>query len=103
MYGFVSPDGQFHECEYGGHIMLALELLKAFYGLSSNNPVDLLCSHGWIAVQASFVGFAGDDIRHSPSITAAQRQWIEENEGELSHDQRISLAMCLEADELLYA
>ena len=102
MLGFISPDGKFYKCEYYAHMKLADELLEKIYKQQSNKPVDKLCKLGWVVLQSSFVGFAGDDGYYTPQLTREQKQWLEENEQNMSYDQRIGLKLCLEIDEMLY-
>lgn len=101
MLGFVSPDGKFYECECFGHISLADKLLKEIYRQQSNNPVDKLCKLGWVVIQSSFVGFAGDNTYHTPQLTKEQKQWLKEKESIMSYEQHIGLKLCLEINEML--
>ena len=102
MLGFISPDGKFYECGFYEHISLADRLLEEVYKQQSNNPVDKLCKCGWVIIQSSFVGFAGDDAYHTPQLTREQKLWLEENESKMSQDQHIGLKLCLEINEMLY-
>ena len=102
MLGFVSPEGEFYECNFFEHIKLADELLEKVYKQQSNNPVDNLCKRGWIVIQSSFIGFAGDDAYNTPQLTKEQKRWLEENAQEMSYDQRIGLNLCLEINDMLY-
>lgn len=102
MLGFISPDGKFYECEYYTHMKLADELLEKVYKQQSNKPVDKLCKFGWVVIQSSFIGFTGDDAYHTPQLTREQKQWLKENESNMSYDQRIGLELCLEINEMLY-
>lgn len=102
MLGFVSPEGKFYECGYFEHIKLADELLEKGYKQQSNNPVDNLCKHGWVVIQSSFIGFAGDDAYNTPQLTREQKEWLNENWQKMSYDQQIGLNLCLEINEMLY-
>lgn len=102
MLGFLSPEGKFYKCDFMEHLSLAEELLDKIYKQQSNNPVDKLCKCGWIVIQSSFIGFAGDDAYHTPRVTKAQKQWLEDNKNNLSYDQNIGLELCLEINEMLY-
>lgn len=66
------------------------------------NSMDKLCKFGWVVIQSSFIGFAGDDAYHTPQLTREQKQWLKENESNMSYDQRIGLELCLEINEMLY-
>lgn len=102
MLGFLSPFGKFFKCEYFGHLSLADTLLKDVYKKESNNPVDTLCKYGWVIIQSSFVGFAGDDAYHTPQLTREQREWLIDHKNILSHDQNIGLDLCIEINDMLY-
>ena len=102
MLGFVSPEGKFYECGYFEHIKLADKLLENIYKYQSNNPVDQLCKFGWVIIQSSFIGFAGDDAYHTPQLTKEEKSWLEEHEEQMTYDQRIGLNLCLEINDMLY-
>lgn len=102
MLGFLSPSGVFHECDYHGHMPLADRLLEQMYHVKSNNPVDKLCRFGWVVIQSSFVGFAGDDAYNSPELTKEQILWLEERKNKMTVTQCLSLKLCLEINEVLY-
>lgn len=100
--GFLSPSGMFYECKYFEHLSLADMLLDELYKDQSNNPVDKLCKYGWVVIQSSFIGFAGDDAYHTPQLTREQRKWLEENKNDMSYDQRIGLELCTEINDMIY-
>lgn len=102
MLGFLSPFGKFFKCKYFEHLSLADALLKDVYKEESSNPVDVLCKHGWIVIQSSFIGFAGDDAYHTPQITREQKEWLVDHEDVLSCDQKIGLELCVEINDMLY-
>ena len=102
MLGFLSPSGEFFQCEYRGHLTLADKLLMDFYDQESNNPVDKLCRCGWVIIQSSFIGFAGDNAYHIPQLTKEQKSWLEESEDRMTHSQRVSLELCKGIDSVLY-
>lgn len=102
MLGFLSPFGKFFKCGYFEHMSLADTLLKDVYKEESNNPVDKLCKHGWVAIQSSFIGFAGDNTYHTPQLTFEQKEWLKDHEDIFSYDQKIGLQMCIEINDMLY-
>lgn len=102
MIGFVSPSGEFIECDYYDHIPTAHKLLKNIYKIESNNPVDKLCEFGWIVIQRQFVGFSLDDLRKSPKLTKQQIDFVENIRYKLRHEQEESWNVCLKANKLLY-
>lgn len=102
MLGFVSPEGKFYECGYSKHIKLADKLLNDVYKQQSNNPVDKLCKLGWVVLQSSFIGFAGDDAYSTPQLTKEQKSWLEEHGEQMTFDQRTGLNLCLEINDMLY-
>lgn len=102
MLGFLSPFGKFFECEYFKHLSLADTLLKDVYKEESNNPVDKLCKYGWVVIQSSFIGFAGDDAYRTPQLTREQKTWLNNHKDMLSYDQKIGLKLCIEINDMLY-
>lgn len=102
MLGFLSPSGIFYECKYFGHLSLADTLLEEIYKEKSNNPVDRLCKHGWVVIQSSFIGFAGDDAYHAQQLTIKQKEWLEKNENDMSYDQKIGYEICVGINNMLY-
>ena len=101
MLGFLSPSGEFHECGQYWHIELADKLLQKHYGICQVNSVDNLCRLGWVAIQDSFVGFAGSAIQHEPQLTESQKTWLIENRKDMSIQQNKSIDLCLEVDDVL--
>ncbi|MBO5435931.1 hypothetical protein J6A31_09065 [bacterium] len=85
MLGFLSPSGKFHECNYYGHLDLANTLLQTHYHSTRNDEVETLCDLGWVVIQSTFIGFAGN--RHR-TYTLAQEQWFDEHYNKLSTDQK---------------
>lgn len=102
MLGFLSPFGKFFKCKYFEHLLLADTLLKDVYKKESNNPVDTLCKYGWVVIQSSFVGFAGDDAYHTPQLTREQREWLIDHKDILSYEQNIGLELCIEINDMIY-
>lgn len=102
MLGFLSPFGEFVQCNQFEHIKLADTILKEVYKQERNNPVDQLCKYGWIVIQDFFVGFAGDEMYHTPRITEEQMKWLEDNIKTFSYSQIIGLNLLFEINEILY-
>lgn len=102
MLGFLSPQGEFFECERAEHIPLADKILRDVYRIGSDTPVDKLCACGWVTMQDLFVGFVCDDISHCPKLSYEQKDWLITNKCNMSHSQLVSLKMCFEINGLLY-
>lgn len=73
-----------------------------FYDQESNNPIDKLCRCGWVIIQSSFIGFAGDNAYHVPQLTKEQKSLLEESKDHMVHSQRVSLELCKGIDSVLY-
>lgn len=98
--GFLSPTGEYFECDRYGHIPLADELLKEMFNKKSiSSPVESLCKHGFVVIQDYFVGFQSNDIFDTPKLTYEQLDWLRKHSGEFTHSQIESLFMLYESDE----
>lgn len=51
--------------------------MLGFFDQESNDPADKLCRCGWVIIQSSFIGFAGDNAYHVPQLTKEQKSWLE--------------------------
>ena len=98
--GFVSPTGEYFECNRYGHIPLADKLLKEMFNEKSiSSPVEELCKHGFVVIQDYFVGFQSNDIFDAPKLTYEQLDWLRKHSGEFTHSQIESLFILYESDE----
>ena len=98
--GFISPGGEFYECDRYNHMNTANRILGNEYGIECNTPVDTLSSLGWVVIQSGFVGFVGNDIDSIPSLTNEQKDFLLLNLHEFNSLQRLSCEMCIDISEL---
>lgn len=79
--GVLAPDGTFYDCEYGGHSMLCLDLLRVMGIDEGKNAEDTLLDLGWLSLRHASIGSNYDN-----PPTDAQKQWLK-RAAELNPDE----------------
>lgn len=100
MTGFLSPEGEFYQCNTYGHITLADDILKEKYNIEANLSVEELCSHGWVVIQAGFIGFTYG-ARNDLKFTKEQDKFLLSHMNDFSYGQQLSLNTTMEISNML--
>lgn len=98
MLGFLSPDGEFYQCKYYGHLDLANEILQKRYKTFRHNEVETLCDLGWAIIQDGFVGFVG---WHNQTYTTQQDEWFVNHYNKMELAQKQAYDTTKEISDLL--
>lgn len=93
LQGFLSPSGEFYECDTYGHCQLAKQLMKTLYTYS-DDAIKTMChenvllKHGWICIRARDIyKSAFDENKDYLSISNEQQNWFEVNYNNLTKYQ----------------
>jgi hypothetical protein len=95
--GFLSPNGEFIECKYTEHSMVADKILKTL-NIFSENPEQDIAQLGWMFFQNNFAGIpiTGNNI----PLTELQITWIIINYEALNKKQKYFISEKLKKDNL---
>lgn len=79
-YGWLSPDGDFHDVPWGEHHRFAWEYVHD-NGIETGNEnildeADWLVEHGWILVHNPLQGIGRCTMSKDAKPTSAQKQWL---------------------------
>ena len=95
--GFLSPEGEFWECEYTKHSIVANKILMKM-NIMSSNPEEDIANLGWVLLQNNFAGIPSTN-KNIP-FTDAQIDWIMKNYEYLNKKQRYFISEQLKKDDL---
>ena len=99
MNGFLSPQGDYYECENTPHIKKAMELLNSIYHINAKNGVEAeeyLFKHNWIAIrEGDILSYIGQPIdKYSNScyhLTKNQIDFLNNIYGKVNKDCQRSI------------
>lgn len=93
LQGFLSPSGEFYECDTYGHCELAKQIIKSMnrYSVDAIKTMcheNVLLKHGWVCVRARDVyKSAFDENKNYLPISNEQQSWFEANYNNLTKYQ----------------
>ncbi len=84
IYGWISPEGEYYNCDYMGHYDLADEFVDALgYSIFKDDkiiPVDeVLVNHGWIKAYTSMFDRQHVHLYGPTRISEAQKKLLRED------------------------